>query len=153
MFKNSILLSKLQPPLPGRRSASLWTSPPCIDMTEARTPARARDAAHPRAHRCWSGSDRRAHLGGTERIEDRRRGRRSPGLRPSGASERGERCSERVSPLAAGLKKLRSIHLGTLHLLSPLPLISPSPFDKEDKNPDSHLPASSPLWGGCLTPV
>ncbi len=63
------LFSKLHPPLPGRRSASLWTSPPCVDVTEARTPARTRDAEHPRAHRCWSGSDRRARLGGTERIK------------------------------------------------------------------------------------
>lgn len=42
-------------------------------------PARSRDAAHSRAHRCcWSRSDRRAHLGGTRHVEDQRRGEDRP---------------------------------------------------------------------------
>lgn len=102
------MFSNVQTPLPGRRSASLWTS----SRRRAPRPARSRDAAHPRAHRCWSGNDRRAHLGGTERVEDRRlegRGVDRPACVRRGASVRGERCSKRVSPRAAGLKKLRSI--------------------------------------------
>lgn len=38
MFLLSILPP---PPLPGRRSASLWTSPLCVNVTEARTPPSA----------------------------------------------------------------------------------------------------------------
>lgn len=139
MFLLSILPP---PPLPGRRSASLWTSPLCMDVTEARTPpARSRDAAHSRAHRCCeSGGDRRAHLGGTQHTEHQRRGEDRPvrvrqepqtaGNHAHNESLRGQQDLKSCSP---------SIWALFLHFLSPLPPISPSSFDKEDNPIIFHL--------------
>lgn len=136
----------LCPPLPSRRSASLWTGPRSSSLLpcEAVTKARSRDAAHARAHRCWSEATGALISVGLNTPRERR-------LCRSGASDRPGPCSERVSPRAAGLKKRRSIHPDTFTSRLRPALTPPSPSDTQITS--SPTPADAPLSVDPFNPV
>lgn len=112
---------------------------PSVDVAAARARARSRDAAPPRAHRCSSVSDRRAHLisVGLNASKDGDGRRDQPVCVRRAASACGERCWWGVSPRAAGLKELRSSSLDTF-----TSTLAPSPsFIYGDRDPGGRSPA------------
>lgn len=119
---------------PGRRSASLWTNPPRVNG-DAHHPPPPVTRRIPVLHRCWSGSDRRAHPNASKTGEV---GEDRPVCVRKGAPDRGERCSAGVAPWAAGLEKLRNTFIFTLS--PPVLFLSDS-----DKNQE---PGQSP--SSCL---
>ena len=124
------------PPLPA--GGALPSGPVLLPV---QTPERRRRAPPPSpvTHGCRSGSDRRAHLGGTG---DRRLGGgedRPVRVHRWSLRSAGERCADRASPRAAPLEKLRSfIHRDTF-LLSPL---SPSSWSGTRREASSAHSAS-----------